>query len=124
MSRKVHRKGDYELLLTLAAGRTVKDAAAAAGIAEKTAHRRLEDPRFCERVTRLRAEMIDRAAGVLADASSEAAQCLRQLLKAKSETVRLGAARALLELAFKSRELLDYEERLQQLEDMLCSKAD
>jgi hypothetical protein len=46
-----------------------------------------------------------------------AAATLRKLLKAEAETVRLGAARALLELGTKLRESAELEERLRALEE-------
>jgi HEAT repeat protein len=48
---------------------------------------------------------------------SEAPDVLRSLLAAQSETVRLGAARSLLEIGSKLRESVELETRLQALED-------
>jgi HEAT repeat protein len=53
----------------------------------------------------------------MADGMAEAADVLRQLLAARSESVRLGAARALLELGVKLREGVELEERLRALEE-------
>ncbi len=119
MARNGSRKGEDAFLLALASGVTVKDAAAKAGISERQGHRRVEEPRFRRQVSRLRAELIDRAAGRLADGASEAADCLRSLLSTEAPSVRLGAARALLEMAFRSRELLEYEERLRKVEEVI-----
>jgi len=44
---------------------------------------------------------------------------LRDLLNANSESVRLGACRAMLELGVKLRETIDHEERLRVLETRL-----
>src|SRR5262249_25583469 len=49
----------------------------------------------------------------------EAADVLRQLLAAQSEAVRLGAARALLDLAVKLRAAVEIDQRLQALEERL-----
>src|SRR5262245_17805288 len=100
------------LLLTLAGGATVRQAAEQAGLSERTAHRRLADADFCRRVTRLRGEMVERALGKMADGMAEAADTLRQLLHAESESVRLGACRGLLELGVKLRESVELEQRL------------
>jgi hypothetical protein len=110
------RKGDDALLLALAAGQTVRDAARAAGIGERTATRRLTDPSFRRRLVELRADMVNRALGKIADGMSDAAATLRKLLKAKGESVRLGACRAMLELGVKLRESVDLEERFALLE--------
>jgi FixJ family two-component response regulator len=51
------RPGDLQLQIALARGATVRDAAKAAGVAERTAHRRLNDPSFRAEVDRLREEL-------------------------------------------------------------------
>jgi hypothetical protein len=119
MARNGRRKGDAALLLALAAGRTVRDAALAAGVGERTATRRVADPAFRRRVAELRAEMVGRALGRMADGMTEAADTLRLLLAARGESVRLGAARALLELGAKLRESVELEQRILALEDNL-----
>jgi len=116
MARNGNRKGDSELILSLASGRTVKEAAELAGIGERTAHRRLDDPEYCRRIQDARAEMMTQAMGKLADASIEAVETLVRLLRAKSETVRLGASRAILEAGPRLRELTELETRLAELE--------
>jgi hypothetical protein len=111
------RNADDRLALELATGKTVADAAAAAGVSERTAYRRLDDPEFRGRLTVLRGEMVRRAAGRLADGSTNAAETLTALLSAKSEAVRLGAARSILELGTKLRDSTEIEERIVALED-------
>src|SRR5262245_20959547 len=116
MAENGRRKGDLHLLLALAGGRTGREAAAMAGIGERTETRRIADPGFRRRVGELRAEMVGRALGRMADGMADAAATLRQLLAAESESVRLGACRALLELGVKLRESVELEERLRALE--------
>src|SRR5262245_41601872 len=89
---------DLGLLVALARGDTVRDAAREAGIGERTAYRRMRDPEFRQRLSAVRADVLERATGRLADAGADAAETLKALLKAESESVRLGAARAILEL--------------------------
>jgi hypothetical protein len=55
------RRKDDALLLTLASGRSVRAAARAAGIGERTATRRMADRAFRRRVSELRADMVERA---------------------------------------------------------------
>ncbi len=105
------RKGDAALLLALAAGQTVRDAARLSGVGERTATRRVADLDFRRRVAELRAEMIDRALGRMADGMADAAATLRRLLSAESESVRLGACRAMLELGVKLREGAELDQR-------------
>jgi len=63
--------------------------------------------------------MLQRSLGRMADGMTEAAEVLRDLLNANSESVRLGACRAMLELGVKLRETIDHEERLRVLETRL-----
>jgi hypothetical protein len=108
--------GDPALLVAVAEGRTVREAAIAAGLGERTATRHVADPDFRRRVAEARAEMVARALGKMADGMAEAADTLRLLLRAKSESVRLGAARSILELGNKLRESVEIEARLQAVE--------
>ena len=116
MAENGRRKRDDILALALAAGQTLRDAAATAGIGERTATRRWADPEFRRYVADLRYEMTERALGKLADGMAEAGQVLRALLQAERESVRLGACRAILELGVKLREAVELERRLAALE--------
>jgi hypothetical protein len=111
------KNADDAVALALASGLTVEAAAGAAGVGERTVYRRLANPAFRVRVSELRTAMVERALGKMADGMGEAADTLRQLLAAKSESVRLGAARALFELSVKLRESVELEERLRALEE-------
>jgi hypothetical protein len=116
------RKADAALLVALAAGQTVRDAAQSAGLGERTATRRVADPEFRRRVYELRAEMVGQALGKMADGMTEAADTLRKLLTAQSESIRLGAARSILELGNKLRESAEFAERLAILEQQVAER--
>jgi hypothetical protein len=107
---------DLALIAALASGQTVQDAAARANVSERTARRRLDNPDFRRRVADARAALLDRAISRLADATAEAADTLRSLLKAESESVRHAAAKTLIDSASKGIELLDLAERVAALE--------
>jgi hypothetical protein len=85
------------LAVLLAAGKTVAEAAAAAGVSERTTYRRLADPAFRTRVVGLRAEMVERAVGSLAEAAGEAVAALRLNLTCGSPGVEVRAAAAILD---------------------------
>ena len=102
--------------LALASGQSIREAAASCDVGERTVKRWLTRPTFRRRVGELRGDMVDRALGRLADGMTEAADVLRQLLAAEGESVRLGAARSLLELGVKLRESVELESRLAALE--------
>src|SRR5262249_27813394 len=113
------RKREDALAVGLAAGQTLRDAANAAGIGERTATRRWADPGFRRRVAELRAGAVERATGRMGDTMTEAADMLRRLLKAESESVRLGACRAVLELSARLRESVEFEARLATVEALI-----
>jgi hypothetical protein len=113
------KKGEVKLLVALAAGATVRKAAASAGIGERTAYRHLENPEFRRRVQRARNGMIDRAVGRLARASTRAAGTLRSLLDSKDEKTKLAAARWVLQLWRDLRDSTEVVERIERLETLL-----
>jgi hypothetical protein len=81
------RKRDDALAVALAAGQTLREAAVAVGIGERTATRRWADPEFRRLVAELRGAAVERATGKLAEGMTEAADVLRELLNAESESV-------------------------------------
>jgi hypothetical protein len=116
MAASGRKSADAVLLAALAAGATVGQAAEQTGLSERTIHRRLADPAFKQRLAGIRADMVQRAVNRLTDASTEATDALRGLLRADSEMVRLHAAKGVLELGAKLREHVEFEERLTALE--------
>ena len=116
MAENGKRKDELALLVALARGETVADACRQSGVAERTAHRRLENPKFRRDVRSFRGQMLERTVGKLVNVATEAAETLRVLLNAESETVRLGAARAILDHVTRLRESVELDERVQLLE--------
>ena len=116
MPRGSRKNADSVLVAALASGSTVEDAARLADVNPSTVWRRKRDPDFVSLVAQARAEMTSRALGRLADGMTEAADCLRALLTARSDMARLGAARALIELGVKLRESIELEARITALE--------
>jgi len=121
MAATLRKKADDALLLALACGATVESAARQCRLSERTVYRRLADPEFRRRLQALRADMVQRTAGALTAAATEAVRTLLELQKATSPPgVRLGAARAVLEIGVKLREAAELEERLAALEERLA----
>ena len=120
MNKKPSRKtaGSNEaLMIALACGSTVEAAAAKAGLARRTAHRRLNDPAFRQQLQEFRCQMVERSSAMLSASGMEAAKTLLSLMERSiPHAIRLGAARAVLELGMKLRELLEVEQRLAALE--------
>jgi hypothetical protein len=109
---------DHALLLAIACGATVEAAARQLGISERTAYRRMEKPEFKNELQQLRSEMVVRSAAALTAATTEAVRVLLDLMKASNTgPVRLGAARSVIELGAKLREMVELEERIKALEE-------
>jgi len=108
---------DDALALSLACGATVEAAARSAGVSERTVYRRLREPDFQKRIKEARTDLVRRSAGLLSAASGEAVRTLLALMKESAPpSVRLGAARAVLELGIKVRELAELEAEVRALE--------
>jgi hypothetical protein len=117
MPHSGRRNADEILLLVLACGATAEAAAQKAGVSKTTVHRRLNDPEFRRRLQQARAEMLQRTTAALTASSMEAVKTLVELQGPKiPPSVRLGAARAVLELGTKLRETVELEERVRALE--------
>ena len=118
------KKNEDALLLALACGATVEAAAKQCDLTDRTIYRRLQDPDFRARLQELRADMVKRAAAMLTAAATKAVQTLLSLQKESvSANVRLGAARAVLEIGIKVRELVDLESRIAALEGRARDEA-
>jgi hypothetical protein len=117
MPQQGKKKADAILVMTLACGATVEAAAAKAGVAEATVYRRLSNPEFKRRVDTAQAEMIGRTMAMLTASAGEAVKTLLALMREDVQApVRLGAARATLEIGMKLREVHDMQARIAALE--------
>ena len=69
----IRGEGEVALVLALARGAKVADAAREAGVSESTVQRRMRDPVFRRQVQDARGDLIERMVGILATASATAA---------------------------------------------------
>ncbi len=123
MAQKGKQSADPTILLALACGANAEAAARQAGVSERTVRRRLKDPKFVQKVNKLRAEMHLRIADQLTAAGTEGVRTMVQLMKdTNSGSVRLGAARSVVELSTKVRETADLAVRLSELEERLAQR--
>jgi hypothetical protein len=118
-----HENRKHALAWELARGATVRAAAKAARVSEKSAHVYRKEPGFPELVRAYRGEIYTRAISRLCGLGGRAAVVLGKLLADDDARIRLGAAKAVLEAAAKGREALDVEERLSQLEAALAQRG-
>jgi len=117
-------KADSPLLLALACGASAEQAARQTGLSESTVYRRLRDPAFRQELQAVRDDMVRRSAGMLTAAAGEAVKTLVALMApAVPAPTRLGAARAVLEIGIKVREVSELAERVAALEERLVNGA-
>ena len=102
--------------LLIAAGRSIKAAAAEAECGERTAHAWLDDPRYRSLISELRHRMLDEAVGALAEATNAAVSTLRDLLDDDHGNVRLRAALGIIDAVVRLRDHVEFERRLTALE--------
>jgi len=120
MADKRSKKNENGLLLALACGASVDAAAKQCDVHERTVYRRLGEPQFKAKLQALRNDMVRRACGMLTAAANEAVRTLLSLQKeATPAPVRLGAARAILEMGLKLREMVELETRMSELEELV-----
>jgi hypothetical protein len=124
MAENVRKKSEAALLAALANGATIADSAAKSGYSERTVYRKLKDAAFRQQLTGARAALVDQAVGVLSKASAFAAATLFSLMtgKERTDSIKLHAARAVLEYVAKLRENVALEERLAELERRLLER--
>ncbi len=108
----------FELLaVAVASGSTVKAAAESCNCSERQGYRISAMPEFKSRVADIRSEMTSQAVGELSAAASEAVATIRELLASTNEpSVRLNAAKAILNALGPLSELGELRERLSVLE--------
>ena len=116
MAQKARQRDETKLIEDLARGTAVTEAARRSGLGRRTVHRRLEEPEFRARVARARRDMIQGATEGLAGAAESAVETLTRLLEAESDSVKLGAARAILDGVLRFREAEVLAERVRKLE--------
>jgi hypothetical protein len=114
---KLTRKQEQAIsaLLTEA---TLTAAAARAGMTEITLRRWLKQEDFKAAFRAARREVVEKATAQIQQASWAAGTTLIKLLGAGSDSVRLRAAMAILDHANKGVEMLDFDERLVNLEKL------
>ena len=96
-------------------------AAGQVGVSESTVYRRLGEPAFRQEVTNARAAMVERASARLTALGEHAVVVLGHLLTDPRPTIRLAAAKHVLDLGARWREVLELEERVAGLEKQLAN---
>jgi hypothetical protein len=90
-------QGEDRLFEAIVSGCHIENAAAVAGISQRTAYRRLSDPAFRAQVRQAREDLRESILARLADAGHDAIDTLWRLLESEDESIRLKAAKTLLD---------------------------
>jgi transposase-like protein len=111
-------------IVALLSNSTMKRAARSVGIDEATLWRWLQDKNFHTAYRTTRRESVNQAIARLQQASSEAVNTLREIVKDKKQPApaRVSAAKAILEFSIKSVELEDMADRVAQIEAILAAQ--
>ncbi len=115
---------DDLLALSLASGKTWKEAAAACGVSESTVTRRMREPEFDKRVRFYQRAAVDRALSLVTSRLADASEQLHLIAtNGTSEGNRLRASIALMELSLKYQGHVEQLDRLKEAERILERQA-
>jgi len=111
------RGDDLALIEALASGASRRDAAARAGVGERTVRRRLQDPVFQARVEEARGQRLQGVYEALRAHGQEAAATLRELMgSANPPAVRLRAATVVVDRLLRYQEAVGLQDQLDRVE--------
>jgi transposase-like protein len=104
---------------------TVSSAAKKAGVGQATLFRWLNDPQFARAYKEARGRMLEGTLTSLQSASVDAVKCLREVINdtTAQASARVSAAKSVLDLSLKAREIFELEDRIEYLEKYLEVKA-
>ncbi len=111
------------VLEALTAGESQDAAARLAGVSRRSVVRWLAEPGFADELTRARAAAFAEALAALKGGARLAVQALLDALRAKNPAERRQAAKQILDFAFKSIEVADFEQRLARLEEYIQERG-
>jgi nucleoid-associated protein YgaU len=105
-----------KLVIALASGSSMAEAADAAKVSLRSAERYASAAEVKSRVAEIRDRMFAQAVHVLANSAGAAARAMRGLIDSEDERVRLAAAKCVLEIGPVLHEYSDLTERLAAIE--------
>lgn len=126
MSDMVQQERQQLVISALVAGRTQTEAAAAAGVSEKTVYRYLRDPKFRVQLAAARSAQWAPVARRLRAGVERALQVIEDLMNSETshESTKLRAAVAYLELAVKFDDVTNTAPRLAAMEDAIAERRE
>jgi hypothetical protein len=114
---KTGRKGGDALVLALATGLSLPQAAKRAKVGVSTAYRRMDDPDFRAEVRKARDELLQQAISKLVEAGCRAVDTLTENLRDESPSVRNKAAATILSNMIQGVQMTEILRRLEALEE-------
>ncbi len=112
------------LVAAAAAGRTLAQVAAAAGVSMSTVQRRLRDPEVARAVAVARSELRRQAVARLVDLRASALNRVEAILELADPALALRAATLILNTSLKVEAAYDFHDRLAALEEGLVEEED
>ena len=104
---------------------TIQQAAKVAGISEATLWRWLKEHDFAEAYRELKREAVSQAVTRLQQISCQAVETLKKVMNNEESpaSVRVSAAKTIIEMAVKAVELEDIEKRIEELEEIAAKNG-
>jgi hypothetical protein len=112
---------DESIISALVLGGSYDSAAKHAGVSIATVVRRVRSAAFQSKLMAARAEIVRQSVDRAASFGNMALNTLMRLMDSPNDAVALGAARSLVEVAFRMKESASFEERLSELENEVGS---
>jgi transposase len=109
------RLDEERLIGLLLAGASIRKAADALGVDEKTIRRRLQTPAFSEKLREARGQLLEGAISALAGLTNRAVRELGRLLRSHDARIRLKAASTILLSHAKTAEVVDLKNDITEL---------
>ena len=107
----------------LARSKSVKQGAKEAGITRTTYYNWIKDPEFRRTLTRERQKLFDEAMTKLQVLAPDAVETLERAMKDQDLNKARLASTTILNFCFKGKEAIDFEERLQKIEEILSIRT-
>ncbi len=95
----------------------MRQAATASGYSERTVQRRMADSEFRLEIAKARNDLFQQASGRLTEGLDGAISTLKSLLDSQSDSIRLNAAKSLIDAAMKVAAIAEFEARITALEE-------
>jgi hypothetical protein len=113
------RKNQDLLVIAVAGGATLREAAVFAKVSYETAKRAARSPEFRKAVRRRRRKLEDQSQGMLIQSLKRGSRELFKLLKHSDPAVRLGAVRAVMKWGINAAEIAKIERTLEKMADRM-----